>query len=173
MTVAQARKAIGEAVSARITELFEADLARMLGSRIGEIYAKTWKGSSLPGHNPSAVPPVPTAVVVSDPAWSKPGVIFTWKSEREEAPHFRINTPPAWTTRIAHRGWAVIDGLPVTAVLEWDDDRRPVLIQTVELDGHFDNSIHGWRAWASNAVRTVDWTDPDHPATAPQQQSAR
>ncbi|MFI6449665.1 hypothetical protein [Kitasatospora sp. NPDC050543] len=171
MTVAQARKAIGEAVSARITELFEADLARMRASGIDKVYARTWRGSTLPGHNPSAVPPVPTALVATDPAWTTPGVIFTWKSEREEAPFFRINTPPVWTSRIAHRGLAVIDGFPVTAVLEWDD-QRPVLIQTVELDGHFDNSIHGWRAWASDTVRNVDWTDPDQPTTTPQQEPA-
>ncbi|MFD0263179.1 hypothetical protein ACFVH7_33480 [Kitasatospora indigofera] len=164
MTVAEARRAIGEAVSARITELFEADLARMRRNGACEVYARMWRGSTLPGHNPRAVPPVPLTVVATSPAWTTPGVIFTWKSEHQDAPYFQINTPPAWNTRIAHRGFAVIAGLPVAAVLEWDtDQQRPTLIQTVDLAGHFDSSLHGWRAWSRDVVRGVDWTDPDRP----------
>ncbi|MEV4560019.1 hypothetical protein AB0K51_23930 [Kitasatospora sp. NPDC049285] len=163
MTVSQARAAIGEAVSARIVELFEADVARMRRSGIETVYARLWRGSDLPGHNPSAVPPVPTALVTTDPAPTTPGVIFTWKSEHQDPPYFRINTPRGWTTRIAHRGHAVVAGSPVTAVLEWDTDQRPVLVQTVELDGHFDSSIHGWRAWSYDVVRGIDWSEPDRP----------
>lgn len=77
MTVAQARRAIGEAISARIVELFETDFARMRASGTDKVYARTWRGFSLPGHNPSAVPPVPTALVATDPAWTTSGVIFT------------------------------------------------------------------------------------------------
>ncbi len=106
-------------------------------------------------------------------AWSKPGVVFTWKSEFSGPPFFQIDTPPKWNTQIANRGHAVIAGLPVTAVLEWDADLRPALIQTVDLYGHFDSRIHGWRAWSYNAVRRVDCTDPDRPRllreTAPSQ----
>ncbi len=40
MTVAQAREAIGATVSARITELFEADVTRMRGSSAAELYAR-------------------------------------------------------------------------------------------------------------------------------------
>ncbi|WP_030237525.1 hypothetical protein [Streptomyces sp. NRRL S-350] len=163
MNVREARAAIGEAVSARIVELFEADLARMRENGMDEIYARTWRGSDLPGHNPSRVPPVPRALVTTDLAYSVPGVIFTWKSEYQDAPYFRINTPQGWVSRIAHRGLAVIAGSPVTAVLEWDADHHPTRIQTVALYGHFDNSIHGWRAWSSDVVRGVDWTDPAGP----------
>ncbi|MFJ1756545.1 hypothetical protein [Kitasatospora sp. NPDC088134] len=172
MTVRQAREAIGEAVRARIVELFEADLARMRRSGTDRVYARLWRGSELPGHNPLAVPPVPTALVVTDPARSAPGVVFTWKSEHQDPPYFRINTPPAWTSRVAHRDHAVVAGSPVTAVLEWDTDRRPLTIQTVQLHGHFDSSIHGWRAWSYDVVRRVDWSDPQAPRLFEAAQSA-
>ncbi|WP_406085893.1 hypothetical protein [Kitasatospora purpeofusca] len=104
----------------------------MRRSGIDKVYARLWRGSALPAHNPSVVPRVPTTLVTTDPALTTPGVIFTWKSEQQDPPYFRINTAPARTTRIAHRGHAVVAGSPVIAVLEWNTDQRPALIQTVE-----------------------------------------
>lgn len=49
MTVGRARKVIGEAVSARIIELFEADPARMRKSGTDKVYVRTWRGS-VDGH---------------------------------------------------------------------------------------------------------------------------
>ncbi|MFE3504609.1 hypothetical protein ACFXPX_32755 [Kitasatospora sp. NPDC059146] len=167
MTAGQARQAIGEAVTARITRLFEACLAGMREDGLVEVYAKSWRRSALPGHDPSAVPPVPTALVVTGKAWSEPGVIFTWKSESGDPPYFQMDTPAGWMTQVVHAGHAVIDGLPVTAVLERDDQRRPSKVLTVALTGYFDVSIHGWRAWARDSVREVDWADPDQPTFRP------
>jgi hypothetical protein len=163
MTAAQARRTIGEAVSARITGLFEACLAEMRKDGIVDVYAKSWQGSTLPGHNPATVPPVPVAEVVTRKVCLDPGVVFTWKSESGDAPYFRMETPAGWMTEVAHRGLAVIDGLPVSAVLAWDGEHRPAEVLTVELTGYFDVGIHGWRAWSRDVVRAVDWSDSDRP----------
>ncbi|MQS17644.1 hypothetical protein F7Q99_37015 [Streptomyces kaniharaensis] len=166
MKVEQARRAIGEAVSARILELFEADHARMRESGVDVINARLHRGPTLPGHNPRAVPPVPPADVVTHPALAEPKVIFTWKSEHGTAPYFQMDVPADWRSRVVHRGYAVIAGHPVTSVLEEDADGRPTRIQTVDLTGYFDSSLHGWRAWARDSIRTVDWSDPDQPHLA-------
>ncbi|MFJ9448468.1 hypothetical protein ACIRRH_42725 [Kitasatospora sp. NPDC101235] len=163
MKVEQARRAIGEAVSARLLELFEADHARMRESGMDVINARLHRGSTLPGHNPRAVPPVPPTDVVTHPALAEPKVIFTWKSEHGTAPYFQMDVPTDWRTRVAHRGYAVIAGLPITSVLEEDADGRPTKIQTVGLTGYFDSSLHGWRAWSRDSIRTVDWSDPNQP----------
>ncbi|MET8624653.1 hypothetical protein ABZW30_13005 [Kitasatospora sp. NPDC004669] len=163
MTAAQARRTIGEAVSTRITELFEADLAAMRKDGIVEAYARSYRGSALPGRNPRAVPPVPLTQVVIGKGRSDPGVVFTWKSEYGDAPYFQIYTPAGWMTQVVHTGFAVIDGLPVTAVLDWDGQHRPTQVLTVELTGYFDASLHGWRAWSRDVVRAVDWSDPHRP----------
>ncbi|MFF2147479.1 hypothetical protein [Kitasatospora sp. NPDC058190] len=52
MTAARAREAIGEAVSSRVTELFQACLTEMREDGIVEVYAKSWRGSTLPGEVP-------------------------------------------------------------------------------------------------------------------------
>ncbi|MFF2147779.1 hypothetical protein [Kitasatospora sp. NPDC058190] len=96
-------------------------------------------------------------------AWREPGVTFSWKSESNDPPYVQMDTPTGWMTQVVHAGHAVIDGLPGTVVLDWDDRHRPEEGLTVELTGYFDVSIHGWRAWSRDVVRAVDWSDSDRP----------
>ncbi|MFF2146376.1 hypothetical protein [Kitasatospora sp. NPDC058190] len=104
-----------------------------------------------------------SVLVVTGKAWSEPGVTFTWKSESGTTPYCQMDAPTGWTPQVAHAGHAVIDGRPVTAILDWDDRRRPGKVLTVNFAGYFDTSIHGWRAWSRDIVRVVDWADPDRP----------
>ncbi|GAA2720430.1 hypothetical protein GCM10010315_40830 [Streptomyces luteosporeus] len=64
-----------------------------------------------------------------------------------------------WARQVAHQGYALLDGHPVVDVGDWDEQSRPLTVRTVVLCGTFDPTIHGWRAWADNADRRVEWDD--------------
>ncbi|MDW8803678.1 hypothetical protein P1P68_02360 [Streptomyces scabiei] len=168
--VAQARQVIGEAVSARVQELFEAEAEhqRARSRRHRELYVSAGlheptRSRLHPAYVPERAPEVPTSVVRTRPAATEPGTIFTWKVERDEPPYFIMLVASTWTRQVAHQGYALIDGRPVVHVREWDEQGRPLEIRTVDLCGLFDPTIHGWRAWAHNADRRVDWSQPETP----------
>ncbi|MET7489383.1 hypothetical protein [Streptomyces sp. NPDC005538] len=163
MRVAQARQAIGEAVSAQVRALFEAEAARHCERAVGRLA----NSRQHPAYVPERAPQVPAAVVQTRPAVTEPGTIFTWKVERDGPPVFIMRVASGWTRRVAHRGYALLDGHPVVDVSDWDEQGRPLKVRTVALRGMFDPTIHGWRAWADNVDRRVEWDDTGTPELVP------
>ncbi|WP_055531621.1 hypothetical protein [Streptomyces graminilatus] len=163
MRVAQARQAIAEAVSAQVRELFEAEAARRC-ERDGSRPAGSRRH---PAYVPEHAPQVPDAVVQTRPAVAEPGTIFTWKGESDRPPVFIMRVTSTWARRVAHQGYALLDGHPVVDVSDWDEQGRPLKVRTVALRGMFDPMIHGWRAWADNVDRRVEWDRTGTPELVP------
>lgn len=164
--VSEARVAIAELITAQILEGFRRDRDELAEHDEPGRRAR----STAAAHDPSRVPAVPTATVVTrqvGPGQST-GVVFTWKVEYGDAPYFVMDVATTWPRRIAAPGWAVLAGRPVVDVLDWDQQRRPVRIKSCRLESFFDASLHGWRSWAVNAEFTVDWSDPDRPVLHPE-----
>jgi hypothetical protein len=86
MRMAEARDAIGDAVSAEIVKEFTRELEQWLG--IGHVPGPPAlvAGDFLAGHDASRVPAVPRARLSVDRDSSSPGVMFTWKVESGDPP---------------------------------------------------------------------------------------
>lgn len=156
MQVVEAREAVSQAVTAQVAAAFaiSVDNTDRQRKRYGS-YAERLFG-------PGTAPPVLAVVVETRYRGGDASVIFTWKVRQDPHPYFIMNVPTHWPQRIARPGWAVLDSLPVLDVLDWDESRRPTRVHTATIYGHWDTQW-GWRAGAVDAVREVDWSDPENP----------
>lgn len=156
--VADARRQIGEHVSAVIVNAFTRQVER-------EQNRARHRGQPIPtnpGHDPSRVPPVPVTVVANRPSHSgEASSIFTWKAEFGEAPYLIYQVPPRWLTHVVRPGFALLGGYPVLDILETTQDGVPSLVKAVELSGYFDYGMHGWRAWGTDIECAVSWESGD------------
>lgn len=91
-------------------------------------------------------------------------MIFAWKVESGDPPRLIIDVPSHWLRDVVRPGYAVLDGLPVLAILEYDADGRPSQAAAVSVEGHYDASIHGWRASGHAGLYTVTWASGGIPA---------
>ncbi|WP_280420892.1 hypothetical protein [Nocardia carnea] len=155
--VADARREIGECVSAVIVKAFTLQVEReQTRSRPSE------PEPANPGHNPSKVPPVPLTIVENCPSYTgEASSIFTWKAESGDAPYLIYHVTPRWLTHVVRPGFAVLGDYPVLDIIETTDDGLPSLINAVELFGCFDHSMHGWRAWGTDIQCAVTWDGGD------------
>ncbi|WP_405787094.1 hypothetical protein OG753_03610 [Streptomyces sp. NBC_00029] len=107
------------------------------------------------------MPEVPLARVESTVTDGEPGMFFTYKVEYGDEPLVQLSVSRTWARQVAGAGWAVVDGLPVVDVLEWDDHvtpRRPTRVQTALISADYDTRMHGWRAHADTRTCRVAWT---------------
>jgi len=164
MKMAEARAAIGDAVSAAITASFRRDLQESLDVGHAPGRPSVMCGDYAPGHDASRVPPVPRAMLRIDHGATRPDVTFTWKTESGDPPWLLIDVPPRWLRDVVWPGYAVLDGHPVLAILGRDADGRPSQVAAVFVTGHFDASMHGWRAFGHAGLCTVAWSSDGAPA---------
>ncbi|WP_455361240.1 hypothetical protein [Streptomyces sp. SYSU K21746] len=157
MRVVDAREAVSQGVTAQVQAALANGVhtAQQRRERYGPSYGEKVFG-------PCVAPPVPAVVVDTRYGEGDASVIFTWKARQDPYPFFIMNVPTYWPQRIVRPGWAVLDTLPVLDVLDWDGARRPIRVHTATVYGHWDTQW-GWRAGAVDAVREVDWSDPDNP----------
>jgi hypothetical protein len=157
MRAAEARQAIGAAVSDQVRAMFEyqAQDNRQRTAKAGD------SGSAV-HRDRVQVPEVPVTVVETRQVVTDPKVIFTWKVRHDAHPIFIMYVPSYWTRRIVAQGWALLDGFPVLDVLDWDESGQPRRVHTVDFSGYWDGRW-GWRATAADTVRLVDWSEPDAP----------
>lgn len=155
--IADARRQIGEHVSAVIVDAFTRQVEA--ASKDGHVY-RPWPHSTNPGHDPLHVPPVPLTIVDSRPSYTgEASSIFTWKAEHGEAPYLIYHVTPRWLTKVVRPGYALLGGYPVLDIVAETDDGLPAGIKAMELYGYFDSGIHGWRAWGSDILCAVEWSD--------------
>jgi hypothetical protein len=139
MRMAEARAAIGDAVSAAIVADFEVDMTQRSGYVPGP--PTLIAGECVTGHDASRVPDVPRAQLSVDRDSGDPGVIFTWKVESGDPPHVFAQVPPHWLRDVVRPGYAVIDGRPVLQILTRMLDGRPTRILSVAVGGYYDSSM--------------------------------
>lgn len=87
---------------------------------------------------------------------------FTYKVEYGDEPRLELSVPRTWARQVAGASWAVVDGLPVLDVLEWDDSvtpARPLRVRTALFRADYDAQMHGWRAHADNRTYRVARTE--------------
>ncbi len=164
MTMAQARAAIGAAVSAAIAEEFTRDQEQWLGD-LPPAPAFV-DGGDATGQDPSSVPAVPPADLTVDHNSTSPGAVFTWKAESGAPPHVFAQVPPHWLRDVVRPGYAVIGGHLVLQILTRHADGRPSQILAMVVGGYFDSSMHGWRAHSRTMPCTVTWAPDGTPSVA-------
>lgn len=150
MDIAQTRALIGTVVEAAIARGFAADLLER--DRVGAD-----PHTLHPAHNPDAAPPVPAPEVSTRDAGERgPHSLFTWKVENHDRPYVVLCVEPTWRHEVARPGYAVLDGHPVLAVEQYVDS-RPARVKAMIIEAYFDRSLHGWRAYARDAIFAVAW----------------
>lgn len=163
--VADARREIGEHVSALIVNAFTRQVERE--RKRNRSLARIQPFTANPGHDPSRVPPVPMTVIANRESFTgEASSIFTWKAETGETPYLIYLVTRRWLTHVVRPGYAVLGAYPVLDILETADDGLPSLIKAVELSGYFDSGMHGWRAWGTDITCAVAW-DGDDPIVEP------
>ncbi|WP_406116636.1 hypothetical protein OG572_42700 [Streptomyces virginiae] len=162
MRVGQARELIGQAVTDAVRSGFATWFDDMDYATHPAPPPAFKAGRELAGHDASCVPEVRPARVESTITDDDPKMFFTYKVEYGDEPLVQLSVPRTWARQVAGAGWAVVDGLPVVDVLEWDDSvtpRRPTRVQTALISADYDAQMHGWRAHADNRTCRVAWTD--------------
>ncbi|MER7001206.1 hypothetical protein [Streptomyces sp. NPDC000410] len=110
---------------------------------------------------------VPAARVESRITDGEPGMFFTYKAEYGAEPLIQLSLSRTWARQVAGAGWAVVDGLAVIDVMEWDHSvtpARPALVRTALICADYDAGMHGWRAHADNRTCRVAWTGQGTPS---------
>lgn len=162
MTMAEARAAIGDAVSAAIAAEFTRDQQQWVGELPPP--PAIVDGSCAAGHDASKVPAVPPAQLTVDHDSPSPGAVFTWKAESGAPPHVWAQVPPHWLRDVVRPGYAVIDRHLVLQILARQADGRPSQILAMVVGGYFDSSIHGWRAHGHAMPCAVAWAPDGTPS---------
>lgn len=91
-------------------------------------------------------------------------MLFTWKVESGDPPWLIIDVPPHWLRDVIRPGYAVLGGRPVLAILEYNADGRPSQVAAVSVGGHYDASMHGWRAFGHAGLYAVTWASDGTPS---------
>ena len=163
MTMAEARAAIGDAVSAAIAAEFARDQQQWLGDVPPPPAIAA--GRSAAGHDASRVPAVPRAMLTVDHNSPSPGAVFTWKAESGGPPQVWAQMCPHWLRDVVRPGYAVIGGRLVLQVLARQADGRPSQVLAMAVGGYFDSSTHGWRAHGRAMTCAVAWAPDGTPST--------
>lgn len=159
MLIAQARDLLSETFTAEIRRAFIWSVEHH-GESLCAYYARKMAKTPPrnPGHNPLAVPEVPAAVVnIRRHQREEARITFTYKVEYGDPPYPILNVRPDWLAQVVRRDHVVLDGLPILDVLDRDDHGRPTAIRAAIISGHFDNTMHGWRAHAHTHEAEVHW----------------
>lgn len=162
MTMAEARAAIGDAVSAAIAEEFTRDQQQWLGDVPPPPVIVD--GGAAAGHDASRVPAVPRTLLTVDHNSPSPGAVFTWKAESGVPPQVWAQVPPHWLRDVVRPGYAVIGRHLVLQILARQADGRPSQILAMVVGGYFDSSMHGWRAHGRPMTCTVTWAPDGNPS---------
>lgn len=148
---------ISEAVTSAVTANFEYAEGRYRDTGFVPGPPAFGLGPVRAGHGASRAPAVPEPLLDIDYDSATPGVIFTWKAEYDDPPYVILRVPPHWRRDVVNCGWVVLDGYPVLQVTGHDSDGRPSEVLAVAVTGHYDASMHGWRADGIAVTRDVAW----------------
>lgn len=171
--IGEARTLLGQVFTARIEAVFTHELAanaQILADPAGSgrprrIGPRVTVGHDPAGWDPHRCPDVPGTVVEihrDDPP-DGPYVAFSYKVEYGYPPDAVLHVRRGWLREIATPGHAVLGGHPVLEVTARDVHARPTAIWIAYINGTFDTSLHGWRAWAACHHARVHWPDPAPP----------
>ncbi|MEV6583681.1 hypothetical protein AB0M92_36710 [Streptomyces sp. NPDC051582] len=161
MKVGQARELIGQAVTDAVRSGFANWFKTMDYATHPAPPPQFRAGRERAGHDASRVPEVPAARVESRITDGEPGMFFTYKAEYGTEPLIQLSVSRTWARQVAATGWAVVEGLPVVDVLEWDHSvapARPARVRTALIYADYDAGMHGWRAHADNQTCRVAWS---------------
>ncbi|OIV39375.1 hypothetical protein BIV57_00585 [Mangrovactinospora gilvigrisea] len=166
--LAAVRAQIGQAVAVLVHDGFTA----WHGNARPEVFrppafSAAHRDAERRAHDATRVPEVPDAVVAiradADPERRGPHATFSYKVEYAAPPHIQMSVGADWGTAVCLPGRHLLDGRPVLAINDSDQQGRPVRIQTIDVVAYFDAGMHGWRAWAEDRTATVTWNN-DQPA---------